>query len=102
MLHIKSENEKDLSYSLEVNQFTDSTQEECESTYLEYKPQNVCKLVNTLGRFHHDGGIKDLPSDSDWSESSVEVITPVKNQGQCDSCRASSMTGTLERVLAVG
>ena len=41
MLRIMSENEKCLSYSLEVNQFTDSTQEECESTYLGYKPQNV-------------------------------------------------------------
>ena len=91
MLRIMSENEKCLSYSLEVNQFTDSTQEECESTYLGYKPQNVSKLVNTLGRFHYDGGIKDLPSDWDWSESSVEVITLVKNQGQCGSCWASAV-----------
>ena len=40
-----SENEKGLSYSLGVNQFTDLTKEGCESTYLEYKPQNVSKLV---------------------------------------------------------
>ena len=73
-----SENEKGPSYSLEVNQFRDSTQEECESTYLGYKPQNVSKLVTTLGRLHYDGGILDLPSDCDWSESSVEVITPAK------------------------
>ena len=86
MLRIMSENEKDLSYSLEVNQLTDSTQEECESTYLGYKPQNVSKLVTTLGRFHYYGGILDLSCDCDWSEISVEVITPVKNQGQCDSC----------------
>ena len=71
-------------------------------TYLGYKPQNVSKLVTTLGRFHYDGGILDHPSDWDWSESSVEVITLVKNQGQCGSCWAFSMTGTLERVLAVG
>ena len=102
MLRIMSENEKCLSYSLEVNQFTDSTKEEFESTYLGYKPQNVSKLVTTLGRFHYDGGIKDLPSDWDWSESSVEVITLVKNQGQCGSCWALSMTDALEGVLAVG
>ena len=102
MLHIMSENEKCLSYSLEVNQFTDSTQEECESTYLGYKPQDASKLVTTLGRFHYDGGILDHPSDWDWSESSVEVLTSVKNQYQCGSCWASSMTGTLERVFAVG
>ena len=74
MLRIMSENEKCLSYSLEVNQFTDSTQEECESTYFGYKPQNVSKLVTTLGRFHYDGGILDHPSDWDWSESSVEHL----------------------------
>ena len=85
MLRIMSENEKCLSYSLGVNQFTDLTEEECESTYLGYKPQNVSKLVTTLGRFHYDVGILDLPCDWDWSESSVEVITPVKNQGQCGS-----------------
>ena len=59
MLRIMSENEKCLPFSLEVNQFTDSTQDECESTYLGYKPQDVSKLVTTLGRFHYDGGILD-------------------------------------------
>ena len=52
MLRIMSENEKCLSYSLEVNQFTDSTKEEFES-----------KLVTTLGRVHYDGGSLDLPCD---------------------------------------
>ena len=102
MMHIMSENEKDLSYSLGVNQFTDLTKEEFESTYLGYKLQNVNKLVTTLGRFHYDGGIKDLPSGWDWSESSVEMLTPEKNQGQCGSCWAFSMTDALEGVLAVG
>ena len=90
-----SENEKDLSYSLGVNQFTDLTKEEFESTYMS-------RLVTTLGRFHNDGGILDHPSDWDWSESSVEMLTPVKNQGQCGFCWAFSMTDALEGVLAVG
>ena len=47
MLHIMSENEKGLSYLLGVNQLTDLTKEEFESTYLGYKPQNVSKLVAT-------------------------------------------------------
>ena len=73
MLHVMSENEKDLSYSLGVNQFTDLTKEELESTYFGYKPPNMSMLVTTLGRFHFDGSIKDLPSDWDWSESSVNT-----------------------------
>ena len=100
--HIMSENEKGPSYSLGVNKFTDLTKEEFVSAYLGYTLQNVSKLVTTLGRFHYDGGILDLPSDWDWSESSVEVITPVMNQGQCGSCWAFSMTGALEGVLAMG
>ena len=52
MLHIMSENGKDLSYSLGVNQFTDLTKEEFESTYLGHKPQNMIMSVTTLGRFH--------------------------------------------------
>ena len=75
MLRIMSENEKCLSYSLGVNQFTDSTQEERESAYFGNKPQDVSKLVTTLGRFHYDGGILDHPSDWDWFESSVEVLS---------------------------
>ena len=55
-------------------------------------------FVTTLGRFHYDGGSLDLPHDWDWSESSVEVITLVKNQGQCGSYWAFSMTDALEGV----
>ena len=36
MLHIMSENEKGLSYSPGVNQFTNLTKEDFESTYLGY------------------------------------------------------------------
>uniref|UniRef100_A0A7S1ATH4 Uncharacterized protein n=1 Tax=Noctiluca scintillans TaxID=2966 RepID=A0A7S1ATH4_NOCSC len=102
MLHIMQENDKGLSYSLGVNQFTDLTKDEFESTYLGYKPQNMSNLGTTLGRFHYDGDLLDLPSDWDWSTSSVEVVTPVKNQGSCGSCWTFSTTGALEGALAVG
>lgn len=102
MLHIMFENEKNPSYSLGINQFTDLTQEEFKSTYLGYKPQNMSILGTTLGRFHYDGDVQDLPSDWDWSEASVEVVTPVKDQGNCGSCWSFSATGALEGALAVG
>ena len=55
-----------------------------------------------MGRSHYDGSILDLPSDWDWSESSVEMLTSVKNQVQCGSCWAFSMTDAPEGVLVVG
>ena len=62
MLHIMSENEKDLSHSLGVNQFTDLTKEECESTYLGYKHQNVEQVghhIRTIPlRWWHSGSCK--------------------------------------------
>ena len=61
MLHIMSENEKGLSYSLGVNPFTDLTKEEFVSTNLGYKPQNVSKLVTIVTialRWWHSGSSK--------------------------------------------
>ena len=54
MLHIMGENEKCLSHSLEVNQFTDLTEEECESTYLER--EQVGYHIGTIPlRWRHSG-----------------------------------------------
>ena len=58
MLRILSENEKCLSYSLEVNQFTDSTQEEYESTYLRIqtpKREQVGHIGTIPLRWWHSG-----------------------------------------------
>ena len=85
-----------------MNQFTDLTKEEFESTYFGYKHQNISVLVTTLGRFHNDGGIKDFSSDWDWSERSVEMLTSAKIQGQLGFCWAFSKTDALEGVLVVG
>ena len=61
MLHIMSENEKCLSYSLEVNQFTDMTKEEFESTYLGQTPEReqVGRHMRTIPlRWWHSGSSK--------------------------------------------
>ena len=61
MLHIMSENEKCLSYSLGVNEFTGLTEEECESTYLGYKPlerEQVGYHVGTIPLRWYSGSSK--------------------------------------------
>ena len=46
MLRVMCANEKCVSYSLEMNQFTDSTKKKIVSKFLGYKRQKVNKLVN--------------------------------------------------------
>ena len=86
--HINMVNSKNLSYSLGINQYADLSFNEFNDLYLTpfrhtNKNYNVHKSRNTY-----------LPTSVDWRADNM--VTDVKDQGQCGSCWAFSAVAAME------
>jgi len=96
-----------LTYSLTWHSTSDWTSDEFRQ-YRRLDREQPGSLEGAFGAAHrgtftsgsHDGKLRDLPGEWDWSLASPEVVTYVKNQ-QCGDCWAFSATGALEGALAV-
>jgi len=76
-------------YTVGINKFADMTNEEFSKQFMGYKAPAVDIPESKI-----DASDYPLPDAIDWRD--YNLVTPVKNQGQCGSCWAFSTTGTIE------
>jgi C1A family cysteine protease len=85
----------DNSYTLDVNQFADLTDNEFESLYTSKTHMDTMSFDIADDTVNHDVySSTDIPISFDWRDSGH--VTPVKNQAACGSCWAFSAVAGVE------
>jgi len=88
-------NQRGLSFTVAMNEFSDLTSAEFNKLYNGLKLKAPLTLSNAPLELNAVG----LPASVDWRTQGV--VTGIKNQGQCGSCWSFSTTGSLEGAHAI-
>ncbi|EDL77563.1 cathepsin H, isoform CRA_b [Rattus norvegicus] len=92
---IQAHNQRNHTFKMGLNQFSDMSFAEIKHKYLWSEPQNCSATKSNYLR-----GTGPYPSSMDWRKKG-NVVSPVKNQGACGSCWTFSTTGALESAVAI-
>jgi len=79
-----------------LTKFSDMTPEEFKTMYLGYKRSEERAEVEVL-----TNDIVNVPQTFDWRTQNPPMVTPVKNQEQCGSCWAFSVTENIESMYCM-
>lgn len=97
---IRKHNQENHSWKKGVNHLTDRTKEEMKATFGYDKNLGAQYASNNqpTTQFSHLSTI-DLPNSVDWREKNI--ISPIKDQGQCGSCWTFATSETVESYWAM-
>ncbi|XP_076918494.1 low-temperature-induced cysteine proteinase-like [Bidens hawaiensis] len=102
ILERNSKRKSELDHTVGLNRFADLSNEEFKEKYFSkskgLKGEKL-KLGGVKRNMTLSSGTCDAPASLDWRDKGV--VTPMKDQGQCGSCWAFSVTGSIEGAHAI-
>jgi C1A family cysteine protease len=99
---IQEHNAKNASWTMEVNKFTDLTDEEFEAQYLGFddsSPTPEDPTAPDIEEMFESNIVYRIPKSVDWREKGM--VTPVKDQKRCGSCWAFATVAAVESAMLI-